>query len=149
MAESIENYLHITSPIRRLVDLLNMMKLQSYLNLNILSIEGEKFYNNWINRLEYINTTTRSIRKVQNDCSILTSCINNPELLKEEYYGYIFDKIDWSNQFKQYTVYIPKIKVLIRINVKDELDNYTKHKFKLYLFEDGSTLKRKIRGELL
>ena len=149
MAESIENYLHITSPIRRLVDLLNMMKLQSYLNLNILSIEGEKFYSNWINKLEYINITTRSIRKVQNDCSILTSCINNPELLKEEYYGYIFDKIDWSNQFKQYTVYIPKIKVFIRINVKDELDNYTKHKFKLYLFEDGSTFKRKIRGELL
>ena len=149
MAASIEDYLHITSPIRRLVDLLNMMKLQTYLGLNKLSEEGEKFYKNWINRLEYINTTMRAIRKVQNDCSILAECTNNPDLLKEEYDGYIFDKIDWSNQFKQYTVYIPKIKVLIRINVKDELNNFSKHKFKLYLFEDGVTLKRKIRGELL
>ena len=149
MAASIENYLHITSPIRRLVDLLNMMKLQSYLGLNKLSEDGEIFYKNWINRLDYINTTMRAIRKVQNDCSILSECTNNPDLLKEKYDGYIFDKIDWSNQFKQYTVYIPKIKLLIRINVKDELTNFTKHKFKLYLFEDGVTLKRKIRGELL
>lgn len=149
MAASIEDYLHITSPIRRLVDLLNMMKLQTYLGLNKLSEDGEIFYKNWINRLDYINTTMRAIRKVQNDCSILAECTNNPELLKEKYDGYIFDKIDWSNQFKQYTVYIPKIKLLIRINVKDELNNFTKHKFKLYLFEDGITLKRKIRGELL
>tara|TARA_Y100000816_G_C26097016_1_gene580738 strand:+ start:349 stop:2034 length:1686 start_codon:yes stop_codon:yes gene_type:complete len=149
MASSIENYLHITSPIRRLVDLLNMMKLQIYLGLNSQSDEGDKFYNNWINRLDYINTTMRAIRKVQNDCSILAECSKNPSLLKEEYYGYIFDKIDWTNQFKQYTVYIPKIKILIRINVKDELENFTEHKFKLYLFEDGVTLKRKIRGELI
>lgn len=149
MANSIEHYLHITSPIRRLVDLLNMMKLQTYLGLNKLSTDGDKFYNNWINRLEYINTTMRSIRKVQNDCSILTKCINKPTLLDKEYNGYIFDKIDWTNQFKQYTVYIPEIKVLIRINIKDELDNFGKHKFKLYLFEDAITLRKKIRGEIL
>ena len=149
MSASIEDYLHITSPIRRLVDLLNMMKLQTYLGLNKLSDAGETFYRNWLSRLEYINTTMRAIRKVQNDCSILSECSNKPELLKEIYTGYIFDKIDWCNQFKQYTVYIPKIKVLIRINIKEELDNYTNHKFRLYLFEDGITLKKKIRGELI
>lgn len=149
MASSIEDYLHITSPIRRLVDLLNMMKLQVYLGLNDQSVDADNFYKIWIKKLDYINTTMRAIRKVQNDCSILAECTNNPQILKEEYYGYIFDKIDWTNQFKQYTVYIPKIKVLIRINVKNELENYTKHKFKLYLFEDAVTLKRKIRGELI
>tara|TARA_Y100000816_G_scaffold289870_1_gene277266 strand:+ start:1454 stop:3139 length:1686 start_codon:yes stop_codon:yes gene_type:complete len=149
MASSIEDYLHITSPIRRLVDLLNMMKLQVYLGLNDQSVDADNFYKIWIKKLDYINTTMRAIRKVQNDCSILAECTNNPQVLKEEYYGYIFDKIDWTNQFKQYTVYIPKIKVLIRINVKNELENYTKHKFKLYLFEDAVTLKRKIRGELI
>ena len=82
MSPSIEDYLHITSPIRRLVDLLNMMKLQVYLGLNNLSESGDKFYNYWINRLDYINTTMRAIRKVQNDCSTLAECTNNPELLK-------------------------------------------------------------------
>ena len=46
------------------------------------------------------------------------------------------------NQYKQYTVYIPEIKVLIRINIKDELENFTKHQFKLYLFQDAVTLKK-------
>ena len=149
MAPSIEEYLHITSPIRRLVDLLNMMKLQSLLCLNTLSKEGENFYDNWINKLEYINTTMRAIRKVQIDCTTLTMCINNASMLEEIYDGFVFDKIDWSNQFLQYTVYIPKIKIITRINDKIELDEFSKHKFKLYLIEDGVTLKKKIRAEII
>lgn len=149
MASSIEEYLHITSPIRRLVDLLNMMKLQSLLNLNKLTKNGEIFYNNWISRLEYINTTMRAIRKVQIDCTTLAFCVNNPKIMEEIYEGFVFDKIDWSNQFLQYTVYIPKIKILTRINVKDDFVDFSKLLFKLYLIEDGVTLKKKIRAELI
>ena len=149
MSPSIGDYLHITSPIRRLIDLLNMMKLQSNLNLNLLSEEANNFYNNWISRLDYINTTMRSIRKIQNDCNTLKECTINPELLNKSFEGYIFDKIDWSNQYKQYTIYIPSIKIITRINVKTEMNNFTKHLFKLYLFEDGITLKKKIRAELI
>ena len=149
MASSIEDYLHITSPIRRLVDLLNIMKLQHLLKLNKFTDAANNFYNKWINNLNYINTTMRAIRKVQIDCSLLTLCVNNPLILEEIYDGYIFDKIDWNNQYLQYTVYISKIKIFIRINIKDELDDYSKHKFKLFLIEDGITLKKKIRGEIL
>lgn len=37
-------YIHITSPIRRLVDLLNMIKIQSVLGLVKLSENVDKFY---------------------------------------------------------------------------------------------------------
>jgi exoribonuclease R len=151
----IENYIHITSPIRRLVDLLNMIQLQQNLNLIDLSITGKEFYLNWYNKLEYINTSMRAIKKVQTDCNILCLCVNNPEVLNEVYDGYIFDGIERTSQMLQYTVYIPKIKIITRVNIKyntdnstDNMEEYSCHKFKLYLIEDGMTLKRKIRAEL-
>ena len=148
MAPSIEEYLHITSPIRRLVDLLNMMKLQTLLGLNKISEDGEKFYQSWIARLEYINTTMRCIRKIQIDCNTLSMCINEPNILNTPYEGFIFDKIEWGNQYLQYTIYIPKIKIITRINTKLDLPEYSKNYFKLYIIEDGVTLKKKIRAEL-
>ena len=41
----LDNYVHITSPIRRLVDLLNMLKIQEKLNLSRLSNKSLDFYN--------------------------------------------------------------------------------------------------------
>ena len=151
----IENYIHITSPIRRLVDLLNMIQLQINLNLINYSTVGKEFYLNWYKKLEYINTSMRAIKKVQTDCNILCLCINNPEVLNEVYEGYIFDGIERTTQTLQYTVYIPSIKIITRVNIKYNTDNsvdnmkeYSCHKFKLYLIEDGMTLKRKIRAEI-
>ena len=64
-------YVHITSPIRRLVDLLNIIKFQQNNGMIELSENSARFYDKWIADLDYINTTMRSIRKVQNDCSLL------------------------------------------------------------------------------
>lgn len=148
----IENYIHITSPIRRLVDLLNMMQLQSNLNLIDLSNTGREFYSNLYNQLDYINTSMRAIKKVQTDCNILCLCVNKPEILDEIYDGYIFDGIERTSHILQYTVYIPKIKIITRVNIKDNrednIEEYSCHKFKLYLIVDGMSLKRKIRVEI-
>ena len=43
--------------------------------------------------IEYINTTMRSIRKVQNDCSLLKICMDDPTIQETVYDGYIFDKL--------------------------------------------------------
>ena len=150
----IDNYMHITSPIRRLVDLLNMMNLQRCLQLVKTETKTEtkdlrtQFYDNWINRLDYINTTMRAIRKIQTDCNILHICVNNSDILGKVYDGYVFDKIERNNKYLQYTVYIPSIKMIARVNIKDDLCDYSCHKFGLYLIEDGLTLKKKIRVSL-
>ena len=144
----VENYIHITSPIRRLVDLLNMMQLQQNLELINLSNTANEFYTKWYEKLDYINTSMRAIRRVQTDCNILCLCVNKPEILDKIYDGYIFDKIERANKYLQYTVYIPSIKIITRVNIKNDMEDYTCHKFKLYLIEDGMTLKRKIRAEI-
>ena len=51
----------------------------------LISSDAKHFYNKWISELEYINTTMRAIRKVQNDCSLLDTCFNKPETLEKTY----------------------------------------------------------------
>ena len=55
----LEAYVHITSPIRRLVDLLNIMILQDKLGLHKMSEQGNKFYEYWTSpqSIDYINMT--------------------------------------------------------------------------------------------
>jgi exoribonuclease R len=142
-------YVHITSPIRRLVDLLNMIIFQQNCNLISLSNEAIEFYNKWIDQLEYINVTMRAIRKVQNDCSLLDTCYNNPLMLEKSYDGYCFDKIIRNDGLYQFIIFIPELKIASRITMRDNLDNYEKREYKLYLFNDEEKFKKKIRLQLV
>lgn len=145
----LKKYTHITSPIRRLVDLLNMIKIQESLGFLNLSEDMNKFYNYWIDNLEYINTTMRAIRKIQIDCNILNMCVNNKTIIEKAYTGYVFDKVDRENKYSQYNVYLPELKIISRVNIKENYDDYQKKQFKIYLIEDEATLKRKIRLQMV
>jgi hypothetical protein len=145
----VDAYIHITSPIRRLVDLLNMIKFQSTLGLITLSENTDKFYEKWLNEIEYINVTMRSIRKVQCDCSLLDLCFNNPEVMEKVYEGYLFDKLYRNDGLYQYIVYLPELKLTSRITLREELENFNNKKFKLFIFTDEEKFKRKIRLHLL
>ena len=142
-------YVHITSPIRRLVDLLNIMVLQEKLNIKKMSDEGRKFYKYWTsdNSLEYINTTMRSVRKVQNDCNLLALCTEYKEIFNEQFNGFVFDKIIRNDALYQYMVFLPKINMVNRYTSRFNIDNMTTQQFKIYLFQDEVNLKRKIRLE--
>lgn len=146
---NMDAYIHITSPIRRLVDLLNMAKLQEVMGLLTFSENAINFYNKWLFELEYINTTMRSIRKVQCDCTLLDLCNNNPNILENEYDGYIFDKIIKNDGLYQFIVYIPELKLSTRITMRENFSNYECKKFKLFLFNNEENFKKKIRLHLL
>jgi exoribonuclease R len=142
-------YVHITSPIRRLVDLLNIIKFQQNHSLIQLSVDALNFYNKWIGEIDYINTTMRSIRKVQNDCSLLYTCLNNPETLEKHYDGYCFDKVERTDGLYQFVVFLPELRLTSRITMRDNIDNYEKRQYKLYLFNNEEKFKRKIRIQLI
>jgi exoribonuclease R len=142
-------YIHITSPIRRLVDLLNMIKFQNNNKLVNLSSKANEFYNYWIEQLDYINTTMRSIRKVQNDCSLLNLCANTPETLSKIYSGYCFDKIIRNDGLFQFIVYIPELKMSSRVIIQNNLENYHQCECKLFIFNNEEKFKKKIRLQIL
>jgi exoribonuclease R len=142
-------YIHITSPIRRLVDLLNMIQFQNNYKLLTFSNKAMQFYNKWLNELDYINTTMRSIKKVQNDCNLLSLCSNNPLILLNEYDGYCFDKIIRNDGLFQFIVFIPELKISSRIIIREDIENYKKCKFKLFLFHNEEKFKKKIRLQFI
>jgi exoribonuclease R len=142
-------YIHITSPIRRLVDLLNMIKFQQNYGLISLSTDAIEFYNNWIQQIDYINVTMRAIRKVQNDCNLLDLCYNNPDTLEKTYDGYCFDKLTRNDGLYQFIVFLPELRLSSRITIRDNLENYEKRQYKLFLFSDEEKFKKKIRLQIV
>lgn len=142
-------YIHITSPIRRLVDLLNIIKFQQNTGLIELSVNATKFYDKWIADLDYINTAMRSIRKVQNDCSLLHLCFNSPpDIMDRLYDGYAFDKVIRNDGLFQFIVYLPELKLSSKVIMRENLENYAIRKYKLYLFDNEEKFKKKIRLQI-
>jgi exoribonuclease R len=142
-------YIHITSPIRRLVDLLNMIQFQHVTGLITLSENMQFFYQTWLNDIEYINITMRSIRKIQCDCTLLELCHTRPTIMEKEYDGYLFDKLSRNDGLFQFMVFLPELKLSSRITIRENLENFDCRNFKLYLFKDEENFKRKIRLHLL
>lgn len=142
---NLENYIHITSPIRRLVDLLNMIQLQCNLGGFEPSKECTVFFNNWFDKIEYINTTMRAIRRVQSECSLLEMCYNEKNVLSKGHQGYLFDKIQRMDGMYQYVVYLYDLKIATRLVSCTSYDNNSITKFKLFLFNDEDRLKKKVR----
>jgi exoribonuclease R len=67
-----DHYAQSTSPIRRLVDLLNLMVLsQKYQLIQNLSKDASDFLESWLSNLDYLNISMRSIRKIQTNCELL------------------------------------------------------------------------------
>tara|TARA_B100000925_G_scaffold279345_1_gene249042 strand:- start:2368 stop:3057 length:690 start_codon:yes stop_codon:yes gene_type:complete len=143
---SLNSYLHITSPIRRLVDLLNqIIMFHDFKVVNKVSENALKFLEKWKNKIEYINVSMRCIRRVQVDCNILARFYNESELLCNQYKGIVFDKLMKTDGMFSYMVYLQEFKILSRITTSDDFDNYSSHIFKIFLFEDEEKVKRKIR----
>jgi len=147
---NIKSYTQITSPIRRLVDLLNLMILSQKLSLvSGLSNDAHLFLKNWLGELDYLNASMRSIRKIQTDCDVLNRCFTNPDIMLNTYHGIVFDKIMKTDGNYSYMVYLKDIKLLSRFSSHNNFDDLTKLLFKIYLFEDEDKTKKKIRLQLI
>jgi len=146
-------YVHITSPIRRLVDLLNMIQIQQNMNLLQLSPAAYTFYENWCLKIDEINKDTKSIKKIHADCNLLYVCDKKPELMDQIHKGYAFSKKEVTyenveNKY-EYLVYLPDMNITSRIFSKEDDLLYSPQNYKLYLFNDEEKFKKKIRLQLI
>lgn len=144
-----DSYLHITSPIRRIVDLLNSIILISNEKLYTFTPKAFEFYNKWINQLDYINITSRTIRKIQYDCNLLNKFYNDENVSEQKFEGYIFDKLNRNDGLIQYSVYIPSIKMSSRLTTNNIYDNFTKHTFSIFIIKNTETFKKKVRLHII
>jgi len=148
-------YIHITSPIRRLADLLNMTRLQRRLGLITKETEriySDTFYAKWIARLDHINERMTAIRKVQNDCALVAAVAHEPEIMENDWDAYVCD-ID--PESRRVSVFIPRLKLVARtaaplVETEHELlpSIQTKVQCRIHLFQDEDRVQRKVRVSL-
>jgi exoribonuclease R len=142
----LSSYIHITSPIRRLVDLLNQMIYMNHFEIiSSLSSQATEFLGDWIGQMDYINISMRSIRKVQNECEMLRKCSQNQDLITQHHNGIVFDKVSKNDGMHSYMVYLKQIGLLFRINTQQSLTNYQEYTFNIFIFEDEHHIKKKIK----
>ena len=89
----IEYYIHITSPIRRLVDIINQTLLLKHVGCCIPSEKAEKFITQCFLKIDTINQQMKNIRKIQCDCNLVYNCFTDPTIMQQTYNGIICEKI--------------------------------------------------------
>ena len=146
----LKSYIHITSPIRRIVDLLNQIEMMRHLRcIKNLSHNATAFLLKWIQKIDYINTTTKSIRKTQTECELLHKCIIDTTILGKLYDGIILHNFIKPNGKNTYSVYLESLKIIYNITICEILEIHSIYKFKLFLFQDEYNIKKKIRLQLI
>jgi len=143
----LQSYIHITSPIRRLVDLLNLMQISSHCGIVQLSSGAEDFLSFQLSRIDYINQSMRLIRKIQTDCELIYRCMNTPEVLKKTHRGILFDKTERNDGRFTYMVYLEEVGLLSRIHLYESMENHSYQLFHMFIFENE--VKRKIRLQMV
>jgi hypothetical protein len=141
---NVDSYLHVTSPIRRIVDIINMRFLQQALNLSLNSYDKTSSWS-----VEKINSQTQSIKRVQNksrQLDIITSRLDPDEVLEGWVCGIHLGTFDTQST----QVYIPKYGLQVQIKTcVDLLEIYSKCNVKLYLFVNADTLAKKVQAEII
>ena len=140
------SYVHITSPIRRLVDCLNMLEIQRGTYIN--SEEAIKFLEKWLDQIAVINKKTKAIRRLQNDAELLRLY---DRAHNQMYNGVVFAQtsVAAENNLYKYKVYIPYIKLLSSVYTTKVIKNYSLMDFTVHLFLDESKMCKKVRLHML
>ena len=145
----LDSYVQITSPIRRIVDLMNLICIQKSLKCN-LSDNSTLFYNKWLSKLEYINLTMKSIRNVQNNTFLINKFTYHKNEINTLHKGFIFEKKEEINGIYTYLVYLSRFKIIQSFNINNKnIQNNKFYNFKIFVFNDENSLKKKIKLQLI
>lgn len=140
----VENYVHFTSPIRRLVDLLNQIYVWQLLGYTPTH-EMTDFVEQWTSshKMCYINDTMRAIRRTQTSCELVYMCYTNTNVLRN-YIGCVFAKTGTADGQYEYTVYIKDLKYLAHIVCDKNICVFSEVECRIFVFHDKTTVRDKI-----
>jgi exoribonuclease R len=145
---SLSAYTHITSPIRRIVDLVNqMLFFRSAGFVSHFSEGATKFLNKWTVSLDLINTNVKLIKRTQMDCELLQRC---KEIDPNKHFrGIIIDFCETVFGIFEYTVYLEELKLLAKVRSTRFVKIHSVEMFSMFLFDDEDKLYKKVRLQMI
>ena len=149
----IGSYVHITSPIRRLVDMANSVYLLHCVCDLHLS-DGLQWSDALSCKLEQVNKMYSQIKRVQTQCQLLCDLTNDNDKDANTLYEGVVTSVDVVDTTRptrlfHYCVFIPILKYTTRVICSTELPVNTEAIWTLYMFEDMASFKKKVRGEFV
>ena len=144
-----ELYTHITSPIRRNVDLINQIVLLYRCHcISELSSSAQKYLVSWMENLDKLNIDTKNTRQLQNRMQLIYSCRQYVRLSDEIMNGIVMEEKK-SDVINHYTIFIKELQVFLPAVSDKELSEYQSCSVKVFLFEDNNNVRNKIKIQIL
>lgn len=136
---NLRTYVHITSPIRRLVDLLNqMLFMNAYGLITNQSDMAKEFLLEWIGQIDIINERMKSTVKVERECEIMRKCLTNPLILEQTHDAYVINvrELVENNSIKyKYTLYLEGVRIILTMKSEEKKELYKRYQVSLYKIE--------------
>jgi exoribonuclease R len=144
---NIQSYVHITSPIRRMVDVVNQTIFLEKMGLvDSVSPGASGFCQYWVANIETINAHMKSAQKVQHECALLHQFVRSPELIHQTFSGVVVEHHKTSPEnIHTFVVYVDALRVFSRVKTTHWLDIHAEYSIHLFLFEDEDNIRQKIR----
>jgi exoribonuclease R len=146
---NLSSYTHITSPIRRIVDLINQMLFFKSAGLVGQFSEGATaFLDKWTKSLNLINKNVKLIRRTQMDCELLQRC-KEVDVVGKQFNGVIIESCEVDYGFYEYTVYLEELKLLAKVRSADLAGVHSVATFSMFVFDDEDKLYKKVRLQMV
>ena len=132
-------YSQVTSPIRRIVDLYNMILLNKYCNVRFINkpLTDENI------DIKNINEKIKYIKKIQTQDMLLNLC-KDEKFLNKIHPGYIIEIKE-----KHYIIYFSDIQKILKVKKSQNCNLYQKVKCKFYIFNYEFDINKKVRANLI
>ncbi len=147
IADGTRLYAQSTSPIRRVVDLVNVVCLLHGLGLRALSPSALGWADHWLERVPAIQSYTRAARRVQSECELLSLCSSAHQGGDVEFDGYPIDQGEDEGEAggRRYLVHVPRLRNMVRVHTDAPLALLERVRLRLHLFLDEAAMHRKVR----
>tara|TARA_Y100000768_G_scaffold125749_2_gene93222 strand:+ start:2807 stop:4486 length:1680 start_codon:yes stop_codon:yes gene_type:complete len=145
ISNRIDHYLHVTSPIGRIIDIVNLVEIQKLIDTEF-RISCQQFINKTYDNLTEINVIMKNISRVQSDCILYNAFIANNNYQSIIYEGItmeVGEKSGYSDKIK-YTIFLAELKLIFNIYLSKSLELYSKHKYSIHVFNGEFTLRKKV-----
>lgn len=139
-------YMHITSPIRRIIDIVNMtLYLQNVEHI----LDSKSFLSKWYTQhsINRINEKAKQIRRVQNECKCIHTMLTS-DIHASINYGYVIHSQEQESTI-QYNIYLPSLNIVHYIEYDKNIWNiplkkFYSYKWKMHYIEDDYRIRKRL-----